>query len=152
MSNIYVMTLPHLGEGVESAEVSEVLVSPGDKINKDDPIVVLESEKASMEIPSDISGTIKEVFIKEETVVSTGDKIVSIQERETTAEQPPKVQIETKTPKEPVKIKPSTEKQATASIQQAPDHTFRTSPSVRKLARELKINLSEIKGLFLTFI
>ena len=83
MSNIYIMTLPHLGEGVESAEVSEVMVSPGDKINKDDPIVILESEKASMEIPSDISGTIKEVFIKEETVVSTGDKIVSIQERET---------------------------------------------------------------------
>ena len=146
MSNIYIMTLPHLGEGVESAEVSEVLVSPGDKINKDDPIVVLESEKASMEIPSDISGTIKEVFIKEETVVSTGDKIVSIQERETTAEQPPKVQIETKTPKEPVKIKPSTEKQATVLTQQVSDHTFRTSPSVRKLARELKINLSEIKG------
>ena len=146
MSNIYIMTLPHLGEGVESAEVSEVLVSPGDKINKDDPIVVLESEKASMEIPSDISGTIKEVFIKEETVILTGDKIVSIQEGETTKEQPPKVQIETKKSKEPVKIKPSTEKQAAASIQQTPDHTFRTSPSVRKLARELKINLSEIKG------
>ncbi len=146
MSNVYIMTLPHLGEGVESAEVSEVLVSPGDKINKDDPIVVLESEKASMEIPSDRSGTIKEVFIKEETVISTGNKIISIQERETIEEQTLKVQIETKKPKEPVKIKPSTEKQATASTQQTPDHTFRTSPSVRKLARELKINLSEIKG------
>ena len=146
MNNIYVMTLPHLGEGVESADVSEVLVSPGDKINKDDPIVVLESEKASMEIPSDISGTIKEVFIKEETVISTGDKIVSIQEEETTKEQPHKVETETKTPKELVKTNSSTEKQATVLTQQVSDHTFRTSPSVRKLARELKINLSEIKG------
>ena len=103
MSNIYIMTLPHLGEGVESADVSEVLVSPGDKINKDDPIVVLESEKASMEIPSDISGTIKDVFITEETIISTGDKLISIQEGETTTEHPHKVETETKTPKELVK-------------------------------------------------
>ena len=45
--------LPDLGEGISSADVSEVLVSPGDSVSVDDIILVLESEKASMEIPSE---------------------------------------------------------------------------------------------------
>ena len=44
--------LPDLGEGISSADVSEVLVSPGDSVSVDDIILVLESEKASMEIPA----------------------------------------------------------------------------------------------------
>ena len=97
MSNLYIMTLPHLGEGVKDAEVSEVLVSPGDKVQKEDPVVVLESEKASMEIPSDISGTIVEVFSEEGDIIFPGDKIISIQEKETTTkEKPPKVELKTK--------------------------------------------------------
>ena len=61
--------LPDLGEGISSADVSEVLVSPGDSVSVDDIILVLESEKASMEIPSENEGIIKKVFI------STGDQV-----------------------------------------------------------------------------
>ena len=50
--------LPDLGEGISSADVSEVLVSPGDSVSVDDIILVLESEKASMEIPSEDKGII----------------------------------------------------------------------------------------------
>lgn len=148
MKTLHIMTLPHLGEGVETADVSEVLVSPGDKTTKEDTILVLESEKASMEIPSDISGTIKEVFIKKGKSISAGDKIVSILEEETTAkESPPEVEIETKKQKKTVATKPSIERKVTPPSRQIPDDTFfRASPSVRKLARELKISLSEVKG------
>ena len=48
--------LPDLGEGIETVDVSEVLVSPGDNITPGDIILVLESEKASMEIPSEEKG------------------------------------------------------------------------------------------------
>ena len=44
--------LPNIGEGISTADVSEVLVNVGDSISKDDPVFVLESEKATMEIPS----------------------------------------------------------------------------------------------------
>ena len=147
MSSLYIMTLPHLGEGVKDAEVSEVLVSPGDKVQKEDPVVVLESEKASMEIPSDVSGTIVEVFSKEGETVFPGDKIISIQEKETTTkEKPIKVELKTKKQKNKTNSSLSKEEQKETQGQQRTNQTFRTSPSVRKLARELKINLSEIKG------
>ena len=57
--------LPNLGEGNESAEISEVVIQPGDTVGPDDIILILESEKASMEIPAEVSGAVKEVFVKE---------------------------------------------------------------------------------------
>ena len=65
--------LPDLGEGISSADVSEVLVSPGDSVSVDDIILVLESEKASMEIPSENEGIIKKVFISAGDQVKTGE-------------------------------------------------------------------------------
>ena len=55
--------LPDLGEGIEGAEVSEVSVKIGDTVNPDDTILVLESDKASMEIPAEVNGTVKEISV-----------------------------------------------------------------------------------------
>ena len=63
--------LPDLGEGIDSAVVSEIPVASGNKISKDEVLLVLESDKASMEIPSDHNGKITEVLIKEGDDVST---------------------------------------------------------------------------------
>ena len=71
--------LPNLGEGVESADVSEVLVKPGDQVTEDTPILVLESEKATMEIPAEMTGTIKEIFVDNSEQISTGQKLMSIE-------------------------------------------------------------------------
>ena len=56
--------LPELGEGIDGAEVSEVSVTVGDVVAADETIVVLESDKASMEIPTDVSGTISEILVE----------------------------------------------------------------------------------------
>ena len=56
--------LPDLGEGIDSADVSEILVSVGDSVSIDDIVLVLESDKASMEIPSEEDGKVKEIFVK----------------------------------------------------------------------------------------
>ena len=61
--------LPELGEGIDGAEVSEVSVTVGDVVAVDETIIVLESDKASMEIPADVSGTISEIL------VATGDEL-----------------------------------------------------------------------------
>jgi pyruvate dehydrogenase E2 component (dihydrolipoamide acetyltransferase) len=146
MNALYVLTLPHLGEGVDSADVSEVLVSVGDKIKTDDPVVVLESEKASMEIPIDTSGTVKEVFVKEGTTLSAGDEIISVQrdkvEKGTDLESQPNTEKDTKD----INTHPPINTPNISINQEEKEKNFRTSPSVRKLSRELNINLSTTRG------
>ena len=71
--------LPDLGEGIDSADVSEILVSPGDTVSIDDTILVLESDKASMEIPIEDSGVIKKVFISVGDQVKTGEVLIMME-------------------------------------------------------------------------
>ena len=68
--------LPDLGEGISSADVSEILVSPGDIVSVDDIILILESDKASMEIPSEDNGIVKKVFVSQGDQVKTGEILV----------------------------------------------------------------------------
>ena len=70
--------LPDLGEGIEGAEVSEVSVSPGDSIQSDDTILVLESDKASMEIPAELNGIVKEVSVVVGEEIKAGQLLMKI--------------------------------------------------------------------------
>ena len=74
------VTIPNLGEA-EETEVIEISVSIGDK-NINDPLIVLESEKAAMEVPSDLSGTVKEIKIKEGDNVKEGQPFITIEAEE----------------------------------------------------------------------
>ena len=65
------LKVPNLGEA-EDTEIIEISVNKGDKLNKNDPIIVLESEKAAMEVPSDYDGIIKEIKVKEGDSVKEG--------------------------------------------------------------------------------
>ena len=65
------LKIPNLGEA-ESTKIIEVNIEPGKEVSLNDPLIVLESEKAAMEIPSDFQGQIKEVLIKEGDEVSEG--------------------------------------------------------------------------------
>ena len=73
------LILPDLGEGIEGADVSEISVSIGDKVSSDDTVLVLESDKASMEIPAETAGVIKEVFVSIGDLLSEGSKIAAIE-------------------------------------------------------------------------
>ena len=73
------ITLPDLGEGIDSAVISEVPVTKGGRVTKGGVLVVLESDKASMEIPSDYNGEISEVLVKEGDKMSTGDLLFKIE-------------------------------------------------------------------------
>ena len=70
--------LPELGEGISSVEISDVLVKTGDNIKLDDPLIVVETEKASMEIPTTSSGIVNKIHINKGGVISPGDIIISI--------------------------------------------------------------------------
>ena len=107
--------LPDLGEGISSADVSEVLGSPGDNVSIDDIILVLESEKASMEIPSEDKGIIKKVFVSAGDEVKTGEILIMMEvvpvskaEKEKTKEKikPKKQKNQKAAPSTKEKIKP----------------------------------------------
>ena len=135
--------LPDLGEGIDSAEVSEITVSQGDTVGIDDTILVLESEKASMEIPAETNGIVSEILVSAGDEVKTGQLLIKI---ETSG-----VEITTATPTElkPQKQVPiekeQTEQEPKLIITGLRDNIF-ASPGVRRLARELGINLETING------
>ena len=139
--------LPDLGEGISSADVSEVLVSPGDSVSVDDIILVLESEKASMEIPSEDKGIIKKVFISAGDQVKTGEILIMMEvvpvskvEKKKTEEK-----VEPKKHKDQKTTPTSTPKEKPKPELKTKENTF-ASPGVRRLARELEIVLSQIKA------
>lgn len=141
--------LPDLGEGIDGAEVSEISISIGDTIKEGDTIVVLESDKASMEIPSDYDGQIKEVLIASGDEVHIGQVLFKI-ESDDSAKKESKLDIVSKETVEGKVEKPaqSTKKMTTPptlSPQVSNDKIF-ASPGVRRLARELEINLLHISG------
>ena len=70
--------VPDIGDEQE-VEVIEILVSPGDEVNENDSLIVLESDKAAMEIPSPKAGVIKEILVKVGAQVSQGTEIVSME-------------------------------------------------------------------------
>ena len=72
------IALPELGEGISNVEIRDVLVKEGDTLSKDDPILILETEKASMEIPSEVNGIISKIYVKSGDTISPNDIILSI--------------------------------------------------------------------------
>ena len=148
MKTLKKVILPDLGEGIESATISEVSVSKGQTINKDNIILVLESDKASMEIPSEVSGTIKSIDIKKGQEVKTGDLLITIETADTTNEaskekQPPEAKPESKPEAKPGVQSPQNTPQE--QQERSGDGVY-ASPGVRRLARELNINLSTLSG------
>ncbi len=79
--------IPDIGENVESGQVVKVLVSEGDKIEKDQALIELETDKAVVEIPSTMSGTIKEMTVSEDDSVEIGDVIAKIEVSDEEAEE-----------------------------------------------------------------
>ena len=141
----YDILLPDLGEGIESAEVSEILVSVGDEIKKEAPLLVLESDKASMEIPSDVSGIVKEISVKKGQELAVGQLLVKVESKGKTPKQ--EIKTEKEIQKE-IQEEITTEKQE--AIQPKKDRGKKQTdsvfagPSVRRLSRELEIDLKNI--------
>ena len=141
--------LPDLGEGIEGAEVSEVAVAPGDTVTAEDTILVLESDKASMEIPAEVNGTVKDISVAAGDEVKTGQLLIKIEISDSadTVVEEPFISEETEQTATP----PEEEKAQEGTLYPVIEDTSSTdnifaSPGVRRLARELGINLQTIKG------
>ena len=135
------LKIPNLGEA-EDTEIIEISVKKGDKLRKNDPIIVLESEKAAMEVPSDFDGKIKDIKVKEGDSVREGTVFAVIEVEDN--EQPKQVKEEIKlSSTETSPIEDKLQRIEKASIDFS---GINAGPAVRKIARELEIDLKKIIG------
>ena len=146
------LVVPDLGDFSE-VEVIEVHVSSGSVIDVEDPLVTLETDKAAMDVPAVVAGTIDSVFVKVGDKVSEGTSIALIDAVASAAtasgsEPEPEASAGAATDHEPAP--PAKESQPMAApatkIDEAGFSKAHASPSVRKLARELGVSLVQVKG------
>ena len=130
--------VPELGD-LKDIAVVEIYASPGDTLEVETPLISLESDKAVMDIPSPVAGTIREMRITEGTKVNVGDLIAMVEvDAEKEAKPPAPVVKEENTPS-PRTAAPPTNPQAMGA-------KYHATPSVRSFARELGVDLSRITG------
>jgi len=122
--------LPDLGEGIHEGEIIEVLVHVGDRVEDGQTVLIVETDKATAEVPSPVTGTVREIRVEPGQTVRVGEVlIVFLKEgefEEETKAPPPK------TPEEERETRP-------------PDGPVAAAPSTRRLARELGIDIDQVK-------
>jgi len=135
--------VPNIGD-FKDVEVIEVLVSEGQSLKKNDPLITIESDKSSVEIPSNFDGKIKTLKIKVGDKVSEGDLILILENTSQTQEKVQKKPTIEKEFKKIKVIKPEIEQ--TATDQNKASDISSASPKVRKFARELGVDINQVKG------
>ena len=165
MSNIKDVLVPDIGE-FDAVEVIEVLVKSGDTVSAEDALLTMESDKASMDVPSPFSGTVKTVKIKAGDKVSQNDLILTlvVKELETAVtETSAETENSEATAPETKDIVSTRESESTSSgavskeparrpppivmsVNQKSFLRAHASPSIRKFARELGVDLSQVHG------
>ena len=152
------VAVPDIGEDGE-VDVIDVLVSAGDTVEKEDGLITLETDKATMDVPSTHAGTIKEVFIKAGDKVKQGTLVVKLEtsggSSSSAAEKPAEApkQEETKQDSQQDEAQQASQQEASqgrSPVPPAPEAKntgkAHASPSVRRIAREFGVDLTQVNG------
>jgi pyruvate dehydrogenase E2 component (dihydrolipoamide acetyltransferase) len=157
MANAIEVKVPDIGD-FKNIPVIEILVKPGDTVSAEDPLVTLESDKATMEVPSPAAGVVKEIRIKVGDKVSEGALVLML---EAGADAPAAAAKAAPAPAAPAAPAPAPVQAAkpapapaaipvaapaVAAVDEAGFGKAHASPSVRRFARELGVDLSRVKG------
>lgn len=157
--------LPELGENIDSAEVVRVLVSVGDIVKKEQPVIEVETDKAAVEVPAPVSGRVTEVLVKEGETINVGQLVLTIEpngevgeaeaeaKEEKKVEKEPAVEKKETAPIEEVVRAPEAEKRLTepeaAAAEAEPaaeERPVLAAPSVRQFAREIGVDIHQVPG------
>lgn len=144
--------VPDIGD-FKDVSVIEVLVKPGDIIKAEQSLITVESDKASMEIPSSAAGVLKELKVKMGDVVNIGDLLAILEGSAAVSASPAPAPAPTAAPAAASAAAPAPATSSAPASQPAHNPTTapqgnlpHASPSVRKFARELGVPLAEVKG------
>ncbi|MCY3811548.1 MAG: 2-oxo acid dehydrogenase subunit E2 [Gammaproteobacteria bacterium] len=146
--------IPDIGDA-EDVEVIEICVGVGDSVGENDALIVIESDKASMEVPAPFAGTVTEVLVALGDHVNTGDPIIRVDAAEAVAAPPPEPM---QTPAAPVAVAEDASPATPEPVVAAPAPAVEprvvdgvgakvyAGPAVRRLARELGVDLTAVPG------
>jgi pyruvate dehydrogenase E2 component (dihydrolipoamide acetyltransferase) len=148
MSQLIDIKVPDIGD-YKDVPVIEVLVKAGDRVEKEQSIVVLESDKATMDVPSSHSGVVKEVKVKVGDSISEGAIVLVLEESgeaaAPVAAQPAPAAAPAPKVEPPIVRAPAPPPVSNAPVEVDPTASH-ASPSVRKFARELGVTVHQVKG------
>ncbi len=130
------VTMPQLGESVVEGTVGRWLVSEGQRVEKDQPIVEILTDKADSEVPTPVAGVIVKLYAGEDDVVEVGAVLCEVDENATGGTQPEAASSS----------EPAAEPAPSAPSAEGVEPSGPTSPSVRKLAREEGVDLAALQG------
>lgn len=151
---------PELGEGLHEGEIIKMHIKPGDKVTDDDIIMEVQNDKAVVEVPCPVNGTVQEVFAKDGQVCRVGEVVAiidaegDIPEQEAPAEEQSAQEADAAkgsadTTSSPAQDAPADAKQGgngEAATPAAPNREVLATPSVRKFAREQGVDIAQIQG------
>lgn len=152
-------TLPELGENIRTATIVKVLIAVGDTVENDQPVLEVETDKATIEVPSSIAGKVTEVLVAEGNATPIGAVIFRVSGNVTAPAAAPAAQsvavqtvapvvVEAKTEFVPEATKPAEAPKVIAVENQPPilQNAAPAAPSVRRLAREIGVDVNQVKG------
>jgi len=153
------LVVPDIGD-FEQVDVIEVHIAPGDRVEVEASLVTLETDKAAMDVPATVAGTVEEVLVQVGDKVSAGSPVAVVEAEGAAAAadsgtQKPQAEEEstaapraaaTSTPPATKPAQPASAPAKLATINEAGFAQAHASPSVRKLARELGVDLAQVEG------
>ncbi|MDE2769154.1 MAG: dihydrolipoamide acetyltransferase family protein [Chloroflexota bacterium] len=156
------LRLPDLGEGIADADVLSVLVSAGQAVAKDDPIIEIESDKATLEVPAELAGTVTQVLVSAGDTLQVGQAILELEENASAGDVKPvatppatanastEAVTEASAPTSaPTPTPPRPQRKPAAAPPPPPaggDGPVFASPSTRGFAREIGLDIREVEG------
>jgi pyruvate dehydrogenase E2 component (dihydrolipoamide acetyltransferase) len=146
--------MPQMGESIVEGTITKWLKKPGDKVQRDEPLFEISTDKVDAEIPAPVSGVLQEIKVSEGTTVGVNTVVGTIAVDGEAAVAPakaapapaPQVKEEKKEEKQPAAAPPPPSVSAPPPQESAEDEEARSSPLVRKIAREHGVSLSQISG------
>ena len=149
MANDIEVTIPDIGD-FKNIPVIEVFVKPGDTVKAEDSLMTLESDKATMDVPSPVSGVVKSILVKTGDKVSKGTPVLTMEPIDQAAAVVVPVAKPVSAPVMPVVVAPAPLKPSQSAPDIAPvsgsGGTSHASPSIRQFARELGVDLPRVSG------
>lgn len=161
----YVFRLPDIGEGIHEGEILKWFVAEGDKINEDDVLFEVQNDKAVVEIPSPVAGTVEKLLVPEGTVAVVGDALIQIDAPDYEHLHEEKGDDDAAAEETEAQVQGTAEKGEAVEKEAAPSEAVETEavkpteetdvdpnrrviamPSVRKFARENDVEIREVSG------
>src|ERR1700736_2269767 len=144
------IVMPQMGESIVEGTITKWLKKPGDKVQRDEPLFEISTDKVDAEIPSPASGVLQDIKVGEGTTVQVNTVVGTISaDGESPAPKPPVAASPAPAPqakKEAAPAKPSAVAAPPAPVSREEEDHARSSPLVRKIAREHNVNLAQVSG------